>query len=138
MKKTFLIGCLTLVSIVFAFAQDHPYRVAFDLTSNDKELQSTITRWIREISQGNPDAEIEVVMYGKGLELVMPERSTVSEEVKQALKNPKISFAVCQMAMERQNIAKSMLFDGVQSVPDGIYELIKKQQEGWGYIKVVR
>ena len=29
------------------------------------------------------------------------------------------------------------LLPGVQTVPDGIYEIVSKQQEHWGYIKVM-
>ena len=40
--------------------------------------------------------------------------------------------------MKRNNIDKSQLIPGVEIVPDGIYEIILKQREGWGYIKVAR
>jgi intracellular sulfur oxidation DsrE/DsrF family protein len=42
------------------------------------------------------------------------------------------------MAMKRQQIDASQLLPGVQIVPDGIYEIISKQRDGWGYIKVAR
>jgi intracellular sulfur oxidation DsrE/DsrF family protein len=38
--------------------------------------------------------------------------------------------------MQRYNIDKSQLIAGVETVPDGIYEIITKQKQGWGYIKV--
>jgi intracellular sulfur oxidation DsrE/DsrF family protein len=79
---------------------------------------------------------MEVVMYGKGFELVMPERSTYAAEVKEAIKNPNVTFKVCAIALKNNNIATGQLFPGVQTVPDGIYELVAKQQEHWGYIKV--
>lgn len=41
------------------------------------------------------------------------------------------------MTMKRNNIDKSQLVPGVEVVPDGIYEIVSKQQAGWGYIKVV-
>ena len=94
-------------------------------------------RWVKEISMANPKAELEVVMYGKGLELVMPEKSTVTAQVKEALKNPNVSFRVCEGAMKNSKVERSQLFTGVTTVPDGIYEIISKQREGWGYIKVM-
>ena len=33
---------------------------------------------------------------------------------------------------------KSQLLEGVGTVPDGIYEIISKQHQGWGYIKAAR
>jgi uncharacterized protein len=37
--------------------------------------------------------------------------------------------------MKNNNVDKSQLIPGVQVVPDGIYEIISKQKQGWGYIK---
>ena len=93
-------------------------------------------RWIREVSTATPNAQIEVVMYGKGFELVMPSKSTVIKDVEAALKNPNVSFKVCEIAMKNNQLDKSMFVAGTKTVPDGIYELTAKQQENWGYIKV--
>jgi intracellular sulfur oxidation DsrE/DsrF family protein len=38
--------------------------------------------------------------------------------------------------MKNHNIDSSQLLSGVRTVPDGIYEIITKEREGWGYIKV--
>ena len=59
-----------------AVAQEQPYKVVFDLTSRDSLDQKAVMRWVREITQANPKAQLEVVMYAKGFELVMPEKST--------------------------------------------------------------
>jgi intracellular sulfur oxidation DsrE/DsrF family protein len=80
---------------------------------------------------------MEVVMYGKGFELVMPERSAYLADVKEAMKNPNVTFKVCAIALRNNNIDKSQLLPGVGVVPDGIYELVLKQQDHWGYIKVM-
>jgi intracellular sulfur oxidation DsrE/DsrF family protein len=79
---------------------------------------------------------MEVVMYAKGFELVMPERSAFTAEVQEAMKNPKVTFKVCAIALKNNNVDKAQLVSGVQTVPDGIYEIVSKQQENWGYIKV--
>jgi intracellular sulfur oxidation DsrE/DsrF family protein len=119
-----------------AFAADKPYRVVFDLTSRDSLDQKAVMRWIREISASSPKAEMEVVMYGKGFELVMPDRSTKLDDVQAALKNPNVTFKVCEVAMKNNNLTKEQLIKEVQTVPDGIREIVMKEQEGWGYIKV--
>ena len=136
MKRLIIVACLTLVSFGFAYRQPQPYRVAFDLTSRDSLDQAAVVRWIREISTASPNVEIEVVMYGKGFEIVMPERSHVLADVQHAMTNPKVAFKICAIAMKNNNIDKSQLLPGVQIVPDGIYELVSKQQDNWGYIKV--
>ncbi len=118
-------------------AQEMPYRVVFDLTSRDSLEQKAVMRWVREITTAHPDAQLEVVMYGKGFELVMPEKTTMKAEVAEALKNPNVSFRVCENALKNNKVDRSQLLQGVGTVPDGIYEIVSKQHEGWGYIKVM-
>jgi len=126
-----------MLSLGLVQAQRQPYRVVFDLTSRDTLEQKAVLRWIREVGTSSPDAQMEVVMYAKGFELVMPERSPYIAEVKEAMKSPNVTFKVCAIALKNNNVATSQLLPGVQTVPDGIYELVSKQQDHWGYIKVM-
>jgi intracellular sulfur oxidation DsrE/DsrF family protein len=137
MKRAVLLVLFALLTPGVVSAQRQPYRVVFDLTSRDTLEQKAVLRWLREVGTSSPDAEMEVVMYGKGFELVMPERSAYIADVTNAMKNPKVSFKVCAIALKNNNVDKSQLLAGVQTVPDGIYELVSKQQDHWGYIKVM-
>jgi intracellular sulfur oxidation DsrE/DsrF family protein len=137
MRRIFNIFFLLLLACGLAYAQAPQYRVVFDLTSKDSLDQQAVMRWVKEIRASNPDAQLEVVMYGKGFNLVMTEKSSMASDVKAALKNPNTTFSVCAVAMKNNNVTLSQLFPGVKTVPDGIYEIISKQHEGWGYIKVV-
>ena len=136
MKTALLVTSVMLLSFGFTHRKAEPYRVAFDLTSRDSLDQAAALRWIREVSTTSPDAEMEVVMYGKGFELVMPDRSKALAEVQKYITNPKVTFKVCAIALKNNNIDKRQLLPGVQTVPDGIHELVSRQQEHWGYIKV--
>jgi intracellular sulfur oxidation DsrE/DsrF family protein len=137
MRRILFAGLFALLGPGFAQGQDHPYRVVFDLTSRDTLEQKAVLRWLREVSTASPTAQMEVVMYAKGFELVMPERSAYIADVKEAMKNPNVAFKVCSIALKNNNVDKSQLLAGVQTVPDGIYEIISKQQDRWGYIKVM-
>ena len=137
MRRIFFIGMMLLLSPGIVQAQRQPYRVVFDLTSRDTLDQKAVLRWLKEVGTSSPDAQMEVVMYAKGFELVMPERSAFIGDVKEAMKSPKVTFKVCAIALKNNNVDKSQLLPGVQTVPDGIYELVSKQQDHWGYIKVM-
>ena len=137
MKRALILGLVALASFGFVRSQRQPYRVAFDLTSRDTLEQKAVLRWLREVGTSSPDAQMEVVMYGKGFELVMPERSAYLADVKEAMKNPNVRFKVCAIALRNNNVGASQLLPGVETVPDGIYELVAKQQDHWGYIKVM-
>lgn len=137
MKRILFVGFCALMSLGLVRAKPQPYRVAFDLTSRDTLEQKAVLRWIREVKTSAPNAEIEVVMYAKGFELVMPERSGYVSEVKEAMAKSNVTFKVCAMALKNNSVDKSQLLPQVQIVPDGIRELVEKQQQGWGYIKVM-
>ena len=133
MKKyllmTFLILCATGL-----WAQTPDYRVIFDVTSKDTMAHHTVVRQVGSILKANPDAKLEVVVYGGALDLVTKDRSVVAPAIQELTK--KARFRVCDVTMKRHNIDKSQLIAGVETVPDGIYEIITRQKEGWGYIKV--
>jgi intracellular sulfur oxidation DsrE/DsrF family protein len=141
MKRIPLFACLAILVIGTAAArvqspQPKPYRVVFDLTSPDPLDQRAVLRWIKEVSAVNPKTEMEVVMYGRGLELVVSGKTTMASEIAEAMKSAKVTFNVCAIAMKNQQVEKGQLLPNVQIVPDGIGEIVAKQNAGWGYIKV--
>lgn len=137
MKRIILFLVLVLAAGFTALGQAKPYNVVFDLTSADTTVHQTVIRWMNSIIKEHPDARLEVVLYGKALPMVTIGKSGVAEDVKKLALHKNISFTVCEIAMDRQQMDKSQLIPGVVTVPDGIYEMITKQAEGFGYIKVV-
>jgi uncharacterized protein len=132
---------LSLLTIVLLFVSQFlpaqkDYKVVFDLTSGDTLSQQTVIRWVNEVIKTEPTAQVEVVMFGKGLPLVVKDKSALANDVASLATNKNVAFKVCAIALANQKIDKSQLLTGVQIVPDGIYEIVSKQREGWGYIKV--
>ncbi|MBA2745372.1 MAG: DsrE family protein [Flavisolibacter sp.] len=120
----------------FVAAAQSSYSVVFDITSGDTSLQKSLVRWLRGISDANPEAKLQVVLYGQSLPMVMKEKSVVAMAVTELARKPNIRFTVCALALKRHNIQPSELITGVVSVPDGIHEIVARQGEGFGYIKV--
>jgi len=135
MRKLSLSAITLLFVSQFLLAQKD-YKVVFDLTSGDTLSQQTAIRWVNEIIKTEPTAQVEIVMFGKGLPLVVKDRSALADDVTSLATNKNVAFKVCAIALANQKIDKSQLLTGVQVVPDGIYEIVSKQREGWGYIKV--
>lgn len=136
MKKNLLFVITVLLMTLCAQGQVTPYKVVFDMTSKDTINQQSLIRELGLILDSNPDASLEVVFYGQGLDMVVKDRSVQQPAIQKLIAGKKVSFKVCAIAMKRQNIDNAQLLPGVETVPDGIYELISKQREGWGYIKV--
>jgi intracellular sulfur oxidation DsrE/DsrF family protein len=137
MRRILFTIALSLL-ISFSFAQKAPYNVVIDVTSSDTIVHKMATNWVREILSQNPNANVELVFYGKGLPMITKDKSTVADSVMKYAGMKNVSFKVCAVAMKNNNIDKSQLLTGVTTVPDGIYEIISKEHEGWGYIKASR
>ena len=135
MKRHLLFSSL-LFATAAGFSQTKDYRVVFDMTSKDTINQQTIIREIGLIKEANPDANLEVVIYSQGLDLAVKGRSAQEAAVQKLIADNKASFKVCAMTMKRNHIDQDQLVPGVEVVPDGIYEILSRQREGWGYIKV--
>ena len=136
MKKllfSFFIFCITVIN---SYGQKTPYNIVFDLTTSDTAAHQRVIRWSKLILETHPDAKIEIVFYGKALDMVVTGKSSVSTDVIKLATEKKVTFAACEHAMQVFNINKSQLLNGVTTVPDALYELVIKQAEGYGYIKV--
>jgi len=136
MKKIFLTTAFLLSIILQSYAQQKPYNIVFDLTTSDTATHQRLIRWINGILTSHPDAKIEVVFYGKALDMIVKDKSTVAGDVIKLGSENKVTFAACEHAMQVFNINKNQLLNGVTTVPDSLYELVIKQAEGYGYIKV--
>ena len=136
MKKVLFFICLLMILTPIVRAQSD-YKVVFDLTSRDSLDHKAVLRWAGEVSKASADAKVEVVMYGQGVNMMVKGKSIVEEAITKLMENKNVSFRVCAVALKAQGIDKTQLIPGTEVVPDGIYEIISKQREGWGYIKAV-
>ena len=135
MKRYFFICLFALMAGSHAKSQVKDYKIVFDIKTKDTNVHKAVIRWCNEILNGYPEAKLEVVYYGQSLEMITQGKSVVSNEVTRLINEKNVSFRVCAVAMKRWNIDKSQLLPGVATVPDGIYEILQKQREGYGYIK---
>ena len=78
--------------------------------------------------------DIEVVCHGAGINLLTKDKTSHGEEVTRLMKD-KVRFAACENTMKEKGIAKEQLLSGVETVPSGAFEVIKRQQEGFGYFR---
>lgn len=135
MKRYLFVLLVTLLAAGKTNAQVKDYRVVFDITSKDTNVHKAVIRWCNEITSAYPEAKLEVVYYGQSLEMITQGKSVVPNEVSRLITDKNVVFRVCASSLKRWNIDKSQLLPGVTTVPDGIYEILQKQREGYGYIK---
>jgi uncharacterized protein len=114
-------------------AQQH--KIVWDMNSKDTAEQSIIFRQIGNVLKESPDTKIEVVFHGPAITGLVQGSSPYPEKVQEFLQKGVI-FAACNNSLRRYNIDPSKVLTGVIVVPVAILELVKKQEEGWKYIKM--
>ena len=134
MKHVLFLSAMLLLQCSNLFSQAPPYHVVFDVTTKDSNTHKAVIKWCNEIISADPTAKIEVVYYAQSLDMITQGKSVVPADVS-LLAGKNVSFRVCAVAMKKWNIDKSQLLPGVVMVPDGIYEILLKQKEGYAYIK---
>ena len=107
MKKFFFSTIVLSLFYLFASAQSTPYNVVFDVTSKDTLVHQMVIRWIREITTANPKANIEVVYYAKGPEMVTSGKSVVAADVEKYASMKNVQFKVCEIALKNNGMTRT-------------------------------
>lgn len=87
---------------------------------------------------GSENIEIEVVMHGDGLGLLMAAKEDDALQTRiGGLKSQNVRFRICANTLKGREIALNDLYDAWDEdvVPSGVAELSKLQQNGYTYIK---
>jgi intracellular sulfur oxidation DsrE/DsrF family protein len=143
-----LLGHLTLddprpVKAVTAAAQDQPSRVLVHLNDNDPsvafEVLDDLERMLADFDQRGEDVQIEVIANGDGLDLVRADTTPISEEITRLIqKYPNLTVAACRSTIDQLWEDYGVMVDlipGVKQIDSGVAEVIRRQQEGWAYIR---
>lgn len=110
------------------------HRVVFDVAAADTAQQAGLMRQLNNLKRHWPDAQVEVVVHGKALPMLLTAKAYKPAALK-ALQKKGVVFAACQNTMRFNKVTEADLLPGVTTVPSAVAELISKQEEGWSYIR---
>ena len=110
-------------------------RALFQVTDNDPARWNLILNNMNALREdvGSEGAEIELVAYGPGLNMLKAD-SPVKQRVAEALKSG-VKINACQNTMRGMKLTPADILPEVGYVPSGVVEVMKKQQQGWAYIR---
>lgn len=130
---TLLAGVFNLSKIA---AQDTGagHKIVFQLTDNDEKSHKALNGQLKNLTEGWPDAEIEVVVHSAGINYLQKSKTAFKTEI-EALTAKGVKFQACENTLKNKNIDKSDILDVAGYVPMGIGEVVLKQEAGWSYIK---
>ncbi|MBX5466947.1 MAG: DsrE family protein [Firmicutes bacterium] len=109
-------------------------RVVFHLNTGHPDRHRAALTSIANLLAEMPDATVELVIQGDALPLVEAARSTLPLEL-EALRARGVTVAVCRNTMRARGVSPEALLAGVEVVPSAVGELVRRQLEGFAYLK---
>ncbi|MGH8804802.1 MAG: DsrE family protein [Polaromonas sp.] len=109
--------------IVIQVSDNDPARWSLAL-NNAKNLQDDV---------GAANVDIEIVAYGPGiamLKLDSPSGARIADAMK-----ANVTVLACENTMRGQKLTKDDMLTGISYVPAGVTEIMKRQGEGWAYLR---
>jgi len=116
-------------------AQSAPNRAIFQVTDNDPARWNMILNNMTNLREGvgSEAVEIELVAYGPAI-LMLKGDSAVRQRIAEAVKSG-VKVNACQNTMNAMKLAPSDMLGEIGHVPSGVVEVMRKQQQGWAYIR---
>lgn len=111
------------------------YRVVFQLNEEDPLRINLVLSNIKNLIAdfGGENLEIELVGYSSGVKFFLND-SEYAQIIDNLIFNG-VKFAACSNTLNAMGIRTERLVKGVEVVSSGIGELVRKQSQGWIYIR---
>jgi len=109
--------------VVFQVSDGEPQKWYLTL-SNAKNVQQEL---------GIKNVQIEIVVYGPGLDMVLLE-TEIAEKIDEAASRG-VRIVACENTMIGRKLTRADMYPSIGYVKAGVVELMKRQREGWAYIR---
>lgn len=109
--------------VVFQVSEANPKSWGLTL-NNAKNVQDAI---------GKENVEVEIVVYGPGIGMVKFD-SPMNDRIAEAADSG-VKVVACENTMKAQGLKHEDMLAKVGFVPAGVVELMRKQQQGYAYIR---
>jgi len=110
-------------------------KVVFQVSDGDPAKWNLALNNIQNVQHalGKDKVEVELVAYGPGIGMLKAE-ATTGNRVNDAVANG-VKIVACQVTMHAQKLSKEDMLASIGYVPGGVIELMKRQKEGWAYVR---
>jgi intracellular sulfur oxidation DsrE/DsrF family protein len=111
------------------------HRVIFQVSDNDPARWQLALSNARNVQTdlGKENVQIEIVAYGPGIEMMKAE-SKVAGGLAGAL-DTSVGLIACENTMQNNKVSRDEMYAGIGFVQAGVTHLMKRQKEGWAYIR---
>jgi len=127
-----------------ATADEEETRIVFHLTDPDQtvagELLDEVEGMLRAYQVDGRRLRVEVVSHSEGLDLLREKLSRHKERIHQlAGQYANLTFVACKNTMDRLRVERGIevkLIPDAEVIDSGVNHVVKRQKEGWSYIRV--
>jgi len=131
------VAALALLVPVVSAAQSTPVKnkAVFQVSDGDPQKWNLALNNAKNVQDdlGSDAVDLEIVVYGPGIGMLKAD-SPVAKRIADALKNG-VKVVACENTMKAQKLVYADMLPAIGYVPAGVVELMKKQQEGYAYIR---
>lgn len=132
----FLIGGISQSALAESDAQSHAKeKVIFQVSDGDPKKWNLALNNAKNVQQalGATNVDVEIVAYGPGIGMLKFDSAVASRIDDAAAEGVKI--VACENSMKAQHLTKDDMLASTGYVPAGVIELMKKEHEGYAYIR---
>ena len=110
-------------------------KVVLQVSDNDAAKWNLALNNARNVQTdlGEKNVDIEIVAYGPGINMLKLD-SPVANRVSEAL-GKGIKVVACENTMTNTKTTKGDMYPGISYVMAGVTHIMKRQREGWAYIR---
>lgn len=110
-------------------------KVVFQVSENNPKVWNLTLNNAKNVqdSYGADKVDVEIVTYGPGVEMLKFD-SIVGNRVGEA-ENDGVKIVACRNTMKHMHLTEKDMLSTIGYVPGGVVELMKRQKEGWAYIR---
>jgi hypothetical protein len=115
--------------------QSKKYRVVLQVSDNDPAKWKLALNNAHNVQEdlGKDNVQIEIVAYGPGLDMLKAE-SAVAGGLAGAM-DDSVRLIACENTMTSTKVARADMYGGIAYVKAGVTHIMKRQREGWAYIR---
>lgn len=110
-------------------------RIVIQVSDNDPAKWNLALNNAKNLQEdvGAANVDIEIVAYGPGIGMLKLESPTGSR-IADAMK-ANVKVIACENTMRGQKLTRDDMLPAISYVPAGVTEIMKKQTEGWDYLR---
>ena len=127
--------------LIAAYAQSTPSagqkrnRIVIQVSDSDQAKWNLALNNANNLQEdvGAANVDIEIVAYGPGLGMLRMD-SPAGTRIADAMK-ANVRMLACENTMHGQKLTRDDMLDGIGYVKAGVTEIMKRQAEGWAYLR---